>query len=161
MVKKIIGIALFTVLLDAPAWAAPRGFIGDTGSGWSSTSKVSVRVSGEHTDGSRLKEDAINGAGICFQDISVLDAGLDAASDGWETEGFVLIDNRVRQDYIVQVIQMGEANRVDTLVLDDNNTGEMTIAASQDRERLVVAVAALAPKTRVGAAFTLTVEPVG
>ena len=67
----------------------------------------------------------------------------------------------MRQDYIVQVIQMGEANRVDTLVLDDNNTGEMTIAASQDRERLVVAVAALAPKTRVGAAFTLTVEPVG
>ena len=107
-----------------------------------------------------ITDDAINGAGICFRDISVLEAGLDAASDGWETEGFILIDNRVRQDYFVQVIQMGEVNRVDILVLDDNNTGEMTIAASQERERLVVAVAALAPKTRVGAAYTLTVEPV-
>ena len=108
-----------------------------------------------------VTDDTLNGAGVCFREISVAEAGLNAASDGWEAEGFILTDNRVRQDYIVQVIQVGEENRVTTLVLDDNNTGELAIAAPQDWERLVVAVAALAPKTREGTSYTLTVEPAG
>ena len=43
---------------------APRGFIGDIGSGWDSTSAVSVRVGHEHIGGSRLAIDTINGTGI-------------------------------------------------------------------------------------------------
>lgn len=46
------------------ASAAPREFIGDTGSGWDTTSAVSARAGSEHTGGSRLTVDAINGSGI-------------------------------------------------------------------------------------------------
>jgi hypothetical protein len=61
-------LVLSTVLsLGAAVMAfsdAPRGFIGDTGSGWNSTSAVSVRAGNEHAGGSRLAVDTINGTGI-------------------------------------------------------------------------------------------------
>ena len=52
------------MVVSVGAFAAPRGFIGDTGGGWSTTSKVSARASSEHIGESRLAVDAINGAGI-------------------------------------------------------------------------------------------------
>ena len=139
------------------------GYTGDS-SGWLSESVDLSAFAGEKAVLLRFQyvtDDAINGAGVCFREISVAETVLDAASDGWEAEGFILTDNRLRQDYIVQVIQVGEENLVTTLVLDENNTGEMAIAAPQDWQRLVVAVAALAPKTRESTSYTLTVEPAG
>lgn len=139
------------------------GYTGDSG-GWLSESVDLSPFAGEKAALLRfhyVTDDAINGAGACFREIAVAEAGLDAGSDGWEAEGFILTDNRLRQDYIVQVIQVGEENRVTTLVLDENNTGEMTIATPQDWDRLVVAVAAVAPKTREGNSYNLTVEPAG
>ena len=44
-------------------------------------------------------------------------------------------------------------------IVVESNTGEMTIPAAQDWDRLVVAVVALAPKTRESNSYTLTVEP--
>jgi hypothetical protein len=52
------------LLLTVGTSAAPRGFVGDTGSGWSSTSAVSARAGSEHAGGGRLAVDAINGSGI-------------------------------------------------------------------------------------------------
>ena len=73
--------------------------------------------------------------------------------------GFVLTDNRVRQDYLVQVIEVSETNRVTVMPLDQANLGELIVPAPQTLDRLVVAVAALAPKTRQPAPYTLTVGP--
>lgn len=106
-----------------------------------------------------VTDDAVNGTGLCFRQISVPEAGLVDADRGWRAEGFILTNNRVRQDYIVQVIEMGRANQVTVLPLDDANSGEMVIPRPQELGRLVVAVAALAPKTRQPATYTLTVEP--
>ena len=139
------------------------GYTGDSG-GWLSESIDISPFAGREAVLLRFQyvtDDAISGGGICFREISISEEDLDTASDAWEAEGFILTDNRVRQDYIVQVIQVGEENQVTGLVLDENNTGQMAIAAPQDWERLVVAVAALAPKTRVSSQYTLTVEPAG
>ena len=139
------------------------GYTGDSG-GWLSESVDLAAFAGRGPVLLRFQyvtDDTLNGAGICFRDIAVTGAGFDSAANGWEPDGFILTHNRVTQDYIVQVIQVGEENRVTNLVLDKSNTGEMTIAAPRDWDRLLVAVAALAPKTRVGAPYTLTVEPAG
>jgi hypothetical protein len=45
--------------------------------------------------------------------------------------------------------------------LDRSNDGELLINAPQDLNRLVVAVAALAPKTLQPAAYTLSAAPSG
>jgi hypothetical protein len=106
-----------------------------------------------------VTDDAINGAGLCLRRISVPGAGLVDQPQGWQAEGFIHTNNRVRQQYIVQVIQVGEGNKVTELPLDAANAGELVIPNAKELRRLVVVVAALAPKTRQPAPYTLTVEP--
>jgi hypothetical protein len=137
--------------------------VGYTGSspGWISESVDLTPYTGQEI---RLRfqyvtDDAINGAGLCLRQISVPQAGLYQLKNGWQAEGFILIDNRVRQDYIVQVIEMAAEPRVALMSLDETNTGELVVSAPEELDRLVVAVAALAPKTLQQAPYTLTVEP--
>jgi hypothetical protein len=106
-----------------------------------------------------VTDDAIHGAGLCIREVSIDEAGMSDWRQGWQAEGFVLTDNRVKQDYIVQVIQVGKESRVTVMSLDDANSGEVVIPVPQTLDRLVVAVAALAPNTRQEATYTLTVEP--
>lgn len=106
-----------------------------------------------------VTDDAINGDGLCLRQIAVPEAGLVDDPQGWQTEGFILTNNRLRQDYIVQVIEAGERNRVTPISLDEANSGEVVISTLQELDQLVVAVAALAPKTRQPASYTLAVEP--
>ena len=106
-----------------------------------------------------ITDDAVNGAGLCLRRITIPEVQSDPITGGWERNGFILIDNRVAQDYIVQVIEMAEENRVSVMKLDSSNYGEVLVNAPQDLDRLVVAVAALAPKTLQPAAYTLTVAP--
>ena len=106
-----------------------------------------------------VTDDAVNGSGLCIQQIAIPETGLLDGTEGWQARGFVLIDNRVKQDYLVQVIETAKTNRVTVMPLDQANRGELIVPAPQRLDRLVVAVAALAPKTRQPAPYTLTVGP--
>ena len=113
-----------------------------------------------------VTDEAINGTGICFDDISVPEIGFHDGVDigmerGWQPEGFVQIDNRVPQQYLVQVIQVGDDTQVREMVLDEENRGELLIKGLQDLDEVVVVVAALAPKTMQEASYTLSVTSVG
>ncbi|MFQ6029190.1 MAG: hypothetical protein ACE5Q6_17060, partial [Dehalococcoidia bacterium] len=108
-----------------------------------------------------VTDDAVNGPGLCFRRISVPEVGrFDNDDPGWQAAGFVLINNKVKQDYIVQVIQAGGDNQVTLLSLNQNNSGEMVVEPAAGIGRLMVAVAALAPQTQQGARYTLSIEPV-
>ena len=106
-----------------------------------------------------VTDDAINGSGLCFRNISVPESGPASANTGWQSDGFVLINNRVRQDYIVQVIQIDQESQVSAMQLDQDNSGEMVIDSPQELDRLVLAISAIAPLTLQPAPYTLTVEP--
>ncbi len=108
-----------------------------------------------------VTDDGVNNAGLCFRQISAPEAGLTPASQGWQAEGFLLTGNRVAQEYLVQVVETGAPNRVTQMVLDPSNRGELVVQPPPAPGRLVVVVAALAPKTRQPAPYTLTVEPAG
>ena len=102
---------------------------------------------------------AVHGSGMCLRNVSIPELGPSMEDDEWTAEGFVWTDNRVKQDYIVQVIQVGQSNRVTRMQLDESNSGSVVIAAPQEWDRLVVAVAAAAPKTRQEAEYTLAIRP--
>jgi hypothetical protein len=106
-----------------------------------------------------VTDDGVSATGLCFRQMSVPEAGLYPSDGGWQAEGFVLTGNRVAQEYVVQVIQTGAPNRVTVLTLDAANAGEMVVPSPEAPGRLVVVVAALAPKTRQPAPYTLIVEP--
>ena len=110
-----------------------------------------------------VTDEAINGIGLCFDDISVAEVALfDDGQEvgGWQAEGFVLTDNRVPQEYIVRIIEVGEEVRVRDMELDDNVQGEVVISDLGNLDEAVIVVAAIAPKTLQEASYTLTLEPV-
>ena len=115
-----------------------------------------------------VTDDAVNGIGLCIRYISIPEVKLEVDDAAWQPGGFVRINNRVRQDYIVQVILVGkesrevnrEESRVLQMPLDQANHGELIIKAPQDYARIVVAVIALAPGTVQRASYTLTLGPV-
>ena len=109
-----------------------------------------------------VTDEAINGIGLCFDDISVPEIGFfddDQEDGGWRAEGFIRVDNRVPQDYVVQVIEVGDQTRVREMDLDEDNRGEMVVRGLEDLDDLVVVVAALAPETLQPANYTLRLEP--
>ena len=63
---RILFVALVFVLgANLPVMAdAPRGFIGDAGSGWDTSGTVSTRTSYNHTGTVYLQENTINGSGL-------------------------------------------------------------------------------------------------
>ena len=116
-----------------------------------------------------ITDDAVNGSGMCLRRFSLSidpSAGASAlalADGGWQPQGFTVIDNRVRQDFIVKLIWETPATRVDDLELKMSEsgdwTGELLIEDAGEMKSLVVAVAALAPKTRLPTDYSLTVSP--
>ena len=111
-----------------------------------------------------VTDDAIVGIGLCVRYISIPEAKLELDDAAWQPAGFVRINNRVRQDFAVQVILVGkegsEESRVLQMTLDKVNNGELVLKAPQDYARVVVAVLALAPGTVQPASYTLTLGPV-
>jgi hypothetical protein len=108
-----------------------------------------------------VTDDAANGIGLCLRQAAVTSVGPPQPIDDWQPQGFVLTNNRVAQDYIVQVIEVSAEPLVTTIPLDENNEGRFVVEQPEELERLVVAVAALAPKTRQRADYTLSFEQPG
>ena len=105
-----------------------------------------------------VTDDAINGAGFCVAEISLRNGHPLDEDDGWEADGFAWVDGPVPQEYIVQVIEVGDETTVTRVELDHDNRGEILVTGLEELDDLVVVVVALAPKTRTPAGYTLTVE---
>ena len=138
------------------------GYTGNSG-GWTTESVDLSKFAGEQVllRFQYVTDDAANGMGLCLRQAAVTSANSPQPIGDWQPQGFVLTSNRVPQDYIVQVIEVSAEPRVTTVPLDENNEGRFLVERPEDLERLVVAVAAVAPKTRQRAAYTLFFEPPG
>ena len=97
-----------------------------------------------------VTDDAIHGPGACLSDMSV--SWDDAGAGDWEADGFVRVNNRVRQDWIVRVIRDGPQPAATRLALrwDDEQQRHIGTAAAPPvgkDGRVVVAVSPIAPAT--------------
>lgn len=95
-----------------------------------------------------VTDDAVHGPGFCVREAEI--AGV--AAGEWEADGFVLVNNRVRQEWLVWVIGAGPAPTVTRMALEwdaeqGRYTGTAPAPAVGSGERWVVAVAAAAPAT--------------
>ena len=111
-----------------------------------------------------VTDDAIDGIGLCIRYISIPEAKLEVDDATWQPGGFVRINNRVRQDFAVQVILVGKEKGAESQVLqmplDQANNGDLILNAPQDYARIVVAVIAMAPSTVQPTSYTLSLRPV-
>ncbi len=110
-----------------------------------------------------VTDDAINASGACFRDLSIditnAGPGISVDDPDWEAQGFVFTDNVVRQEFQVQLITTGDEPQVRQVTLDSDNAGDITVQPPDDGERLIVAVAPMAEKTRRPVSYTLSVAP--
>ena len=149
------------------------GYTGRSG-GWLSEQVDLTPYAGRRVDlrFHYVTDAALDGTGICIRDIllrpsaSAEGPGSETALSGdgiggadWQAEGFIWTDNRVPQDYIVQVIEVGDGTRVRRMELDVKNRGGVLIEGLEDLDEVVIVVAALASKTLQEAGYTLSVAP--
>ena len=83
---------------------------------------------------------------------------VDPAPGAGSLRDSCVTDNRVSQEYIVQVIEVGEETRVRDIPLDGSNRGELVVGGLGELDRVVVVVAALSPKTLQDAGYTLSLR---
>ena len=159
-------------IIQAPG-TSPRNPVGNSfGPGYTGTSDGWMNEEVDLTPyaGSRVHlrfhyvtDVAINGTGLCFDDISVPEIGFsdgDSDDGGWEARGFLSIDNVVPQEYIVQVVEIGDKNTVREFVLDQNNVGVIEVLGLENLNDVIVIVAATSSDTLLDASYTLTVESI-
>ena len=104
---------------------------------------------------------AINDHGLCVRNTALAGESGQPEPLEWVPEGFVWTNNAVRQAYNVQVIyegQDGAGNRVDRMQLDASNKGEIVISPHSADGRIIVAVQAMAPSTRMPGSYSLGLE---
>ena len=99
-----------------------------------------------------VTDDAIHATGACLHDMSVSWDAAGANADEWQPDGFVLVNNRVRQDWIAWLIIDGAQPAASRLELrwdaeKQRYTGIIPLPAVGDDTRVVVAVAPTAPAT--------------
>ena len=155
-------------ILEAPSSSARNPIGNSFGPGYTGSSGgwLDQRVDLTSYSGSNIllrfhyvTDDAVNGPGLCLRRIGVPEAGLVDDDPAWKPDGFILTNNRVQQRYSVQVVEIGLGNEVIPVTLADDNSGALVVPALEERERLMVIVSAMAPRTRQLAPYTLTIEP--
>lgn len=108
-----------------------------------------------------VTDDALNGIGMCVSGPSISVDGT-ANDQDWIPQGFVLVDNRLPQEFVVQVMQKGSKDRVERMTASylapGTWHGELEVAPYDGLERTMIAVTATAPVTRVEASYRLLVE---
>lgn len=109
-----------------------------------------------------VTDDAINGPGMCIKDLGISGDRNGGDVDGWIADGFVLVNNRVRQDWIVWVVLDGSENSVRRMDLtwdadQDLLVGSLDVDVASD-ERLIVAVSPTAPATMQPGSYRVWAE---
>ena len=135
------------------------GYTGESG-GWQTESVSLAQWAGQEIllRFQYVTDAAINDHGLCLRDAAV--SGIPPAAAGeWTPDGFFWnANNLVRQQFIVQVIQVGDESRVTSLELDAGNRGEMTLHPDPDTRYTVIAVQSMAPATRLPAGYALMLD---
>ena len=105
---------------------------------------------------------AVNGEGMMIDDVEIPEinykADFEKDSGGWESAGFVRIQNRLPQTYQVSVIKKGKTTTVETLELDQNNSASLQLSLGSDVKEVILVVSGTTRFTRQVANYRLTIN---
>lgn len=108
-----------------------------------------------------VTDEAVNRPGLAIDDIAMPELGyrddVESGEGDWQAQGWVRVTDHVPQEYLVQVITMGDGTQVQRLALDEENQGALTIAGlGRDVDYAVLVVSAVAPVTTEWASYRYT-----
>ena len=100
---------------------------------------------------------AVNGEGLVIDDVSIPSIGYssDFESDegGWSSSGFVRIQNKLPQTYLITLITKGDQIQVTPLSMDDNNQLTLPVELSPDVESYILVISGSTRYTRMPAEY--------
>jgi hypothetical protein len=100
-----------------------------------------------------------NGEGMLIDDITVPEIGyfsdFEQGLDGWETDGWLRIDNIIPQSYRLALITFGETTEVTQIPLDHDGTAEINLQIDGEVNEAVLVVTGTARFTRQKAAYRI------
>ena len=111
-----------------------------------------------------VTDDAVNRAGWFVDDLAIpaIDYATDfeEGPDGWESEGWLLSDNKLNQDWLLQVMEFEENILTDVrrIPVDADGQASFVIEALGDGKTAAIAVSALAPVTTEPASYRLDIS---
>lgn len=111
-----------------------------------------------------VTDDAVNMSGWLIDDMRIPAIGystdFEDGLDGWESEGWLLTDNRLEQRWLLQVLTLQDNILVDVQRYDVDDAGRATlpIQGLGNGTTAVLAISALAPVTTEPAAYTYSIQ---
>jgi hypothetical protein len=113
-----------------------------------------------------ITDEAVTQPGLIIDDVSIPEIGFtddfESEAEGWISEGWLLMDNVLPQEFVVQLIQTSNTAAPVTRWLSrgDAPQGEWEIVVGGEFGDAVLVVSGLAPVTTQPAEYTLTLTPV-
>lgn len=108
-----------------------------------------------------ITDDAVTQPGLIVDDVSIPEIGyfedFESGDGGWQSEGWLRMDNRLPQEFLVQLVRPGATDEPVTRLLGPGETpsGEWTITAGGEAGGAMLVVSGLAPVTTEPARYTL------
>lgn len=111
-----------------------------------------------------ITDDAVNLPGWAIDDIAIPELnysdGVENGDGGWQSAGFIRVDNLLPQRFIVQIVESGNSTQIVRVPLDAQNRGNLAIAGfGKDISKAVLIVTAFAPTTTEPTEYQFGVAP--
>jgi len=106
---------------------------------------------------------AVNGEGLVLDDISIPEAGyftdFEDGADGWESAGWVRIQNLLPQTFRLALIHYTDAGTtVEYITLNEDITADISISIGSDEE-IILVIGGTTRFTRMPAAYRYSIQP--
>jgi immune inhibitor A len=110
-----------------------------------------------------ITDAAVNGEGFFLDDLSISGIGYNTdfefLDEAWISEGFVRIQNRLPQTFLLTLIQKGANTTVENLTLNSDQSLRMYIDAGTDVDEIILVVSGNTRFTRTPASYQVILEP--
>jgi hypothetical protein len=105
-----------------------------------------------------VTDDAVNRPGWTIDDINIPEIDfyddVEQGTNGWQAQGFVRMDNKLPQRFLVQILEIGAETKVGSFALDETNYGTLTVhGLGSTIERAIIIVSGLTPVTTEPASY--------
>ena len=109
-----------------------------------------------------ITDDAVNGEGFLLDDVSfpAINYATDFETDdgGWIPGGFVRVQNRLPQTYILSIIKQGAGKTtVDRIVLDDKQSANIPLHLGNDIQHATLVISGATRFTRTEAPYKISI----
>ena len=111
-----------------------------------------------------VTDDAVNGPGFMVDDVSIPEISYsddaEKGKGGWQAAGWVLTDNKLAQQWLVQLLEVGnDGVTLERMSVGPDGRGQLTVKDLSKLKDAVLIISALAPVTTENASYSYSITP--